>query len=80
MSTAKLFMIGGSQAVRIPRNMRLAGESVSIRKVGTALVIEPINKDGWAWLDTIDPLDPTFMADGRKQNKQKRPALDTLFS
>jgi antitoxin VapB len=79
MPTAKLFTLGGSQALRIPKSMRLPGERVSIRKVGHALVIEPQTTADWSWLDSIEPVDDSFMADGRNQKAQKRPALDKLF-
>ena len=44
---AKLFQNGGSQAVRLPKECRLAGEEVLIRKEGQQLIIEPIDK-GWS--------------------------------
>jgi antitoxin VapB len=78
-SRAKLFTIGGSQAVRIPKALRLQGENVTIRKVGEALVIEPVAANEWAWLDELSPVDPEFMADGRDQRKQDRPELEKLF-
>jgi antitoxin VapB len=78
-SKARLFTIGGSQAVRIPKAMRLKGENVTIRKLGEALVIEPVVADQWAWLDDLSPIDPDFMADGRDQRPQDRPELDKLF-
>lgn len=44
---AKLFQNGGSQAVRLPKECRLAGDEVLIRKDGNQLIIEPIDK-GWS--------------------------------
>jgi antitoxin VapB len=78
-SRAKLFTIGGSQAVRIPRALRLAGENVTIRKSGRALIIEPVTDDEWAWLAELPRLDPDFMAEGRDTTEQERPELDKLF-
>ena len=43
---AKLFRNGGSQAVRLPRECRLSGDEVLVRREGTQLIIEPIDK-GW---------------------------------
>lgn len=37
----KLFRNGRSQAVRIPREFELPGDSAVIRKEGTRLIIEP---------------------------------------
>lgn len=39
---AKLFLNGRSQAVRIPRDMELPGDEVTLRKVGDAILIEPV--------------------------------------
>jgi antitoxin VapB len=43
--TAKLFRNGRSQAVRIPKEFRLEGREVTIRKVGRGLVIEPVGAE-----------------------------------
>ena len=43
---AKLFSNGRSQAVRIPKEFRLAGREVTIRKVGQAVILEPVEA-GW---------------------------------
>ncbi len=53
---AKLFMHGGSQAVRLPKAFRFEGSEVLIRKDGDKVVIEPPRKDLsalWAKLDDI---------------------------
>ncbi len=39
MTTAKLFMHGGSQAVRLPREFRFEGGQVFIRRVGQDVVL-----------------------------------------
>jgi len=46
MSTkrAKLFPTGRSQAVRLPKEFRFDGDTVLIRREGTAVILEP---DGW---------------------------------
>lgn len=79
MTTAKLFWSGRSQAVRLPKAFRMAGEEVRIRKQGRAVVLEPI-ADDWAWLDDIaGKMSDDFFADGRQQPAQQvRPELDTL--
>ena len=41
-ATAKLFMHGGSQAVRLPKAFRFDGKEVQIRKSGNAVVLEPV--------------------------------------
>lgn len=39
---AKLFMHGGSQAVRLPKAFRFEGAEVIIRKEGDQVILEPV--------------------------------------
>ena len=51
-ATAKLFMHGRSQAVRLPKEFRLPGKEVRVSRVGNKVVLEPIEKppfDVGAW-------------------------------
>ncbi|MDA0347690.1 MAG: type II toxin-antitoxin system VapB family antitoxin [Verrucomicrobia bacterium] len=41
MDTAKLFKNGSSQAVRLPKNYRLPGKQVFIRRLGKGIVLMP---------------------------------------
>lgn len=43
--TAKLFKHGRSQAVRLPKEFRLPGREVHVRRVGRALLLEPVERD-----------------------------------
>ena len=47
MATAKVFMSGRSQAVRIPKEFRFEGEEVSIRRSGASLVLTPMPRRTW---------------------------------
>jgi antitoxin VapB len=38
----KIFKTGGSQAVRLPKECRLAGEEVLVRKMGSMVVLSPL--------------------------------------
>jgi antitoxin VapB len=40
--TAKLFMHGGSQAVRLPKAFRFEGSEVSVRREGDKVILEPV--------------------------------------
>ena len=44
---AKLFWNGRSQAVRLPKEFRFAGDAVEIRRKGSAVILEPVNKAEW---------------------------------
>lgn len=66
--TAKLFKHGGSQAVRLPKEFRFAGERVTLTRMGRGVLIEPEEFDFEAWLDELHAFqDPGFMEDGRNQ-------------
>ena len=54
METAKIFMSGRSQAVRLPKAFRLAGTEVRIKKIGNALVLIPGNDPWQSLFDSLD--------------------------
>jgi antitoxin VapB len=70
-ATAKLFMHGRSQAVRLPKEFRFEGTEVKVSKVGDKVILEPLKKapfDVEAWLAALDQYrDIPFMEDGRDQ-------------
>ncbi len=41
-ATAKLFKHGRSQAVRLPKEFRLPGKEVRVRRIGHAVLLEPL--------------------------------------
>ncbi len=47
MPTAKVFMSGRSQAVRIPKEFRFEGDEVTIHRSGASLVLTPAKKRTW---------------------------------
>ena len=79
-NTAKLFWSGRSQAVRLPKDFRMNGEAVRIRKQGSAVILEPLVSD-WEWLDEIaGKFSDDFLAAGRKQPElPPKPELDGAF-
>lgn len=73
METAKIFMTGRSQAVRIPKKYRFNAAEVEIRRRGNSVVLTPISgKDALqAFLDL--PCCPDFKIDRETaQEIQKR--------
>ena len=65
---AKLFMNGRSQAVRLPKEFRLPGTEVSVRRLGRGVLLEPVEFDLEAWMSALQRYrDVPFMEDGREQ-------------
>jgi antitoxin VapB len=67
-TTARLFLNGRSQAVRLPRELRFEGDRVRVRRVGRGVLMEPLFTDVSAWFAELDRFGPEpFMPDGRRQ-------------
>jgi antitoxin VapB len=70
-ATAKLFMHGRSQAVRLPREFRMPGKEVTIRREGNKVILEPVTAEAFdveAWFRRLDDVfGPDFMPEGREQ-------------
>ena len=70
----KIFKSGNSLAVRIPRDLAVAGESdeVELERVGDTLVIRPVGGKSLAGLlDVLGAFPAGFMADGRAPQDQR---------
>ena len=80
-STAKVFMTGRSQAVRLPKEFRFKTDEVRIRAEGSSIILEPIEGD-WEWLDELQahgPLDQDAIdAANEDLPEQERPGLDVF--
>lgn len=81
--TAKLFMHGRSQAVRLPKEFRLPGKEVRVRRVGRGVLLEPMErdiKDIEAILAEIDRLrSEDFLPEGRPEQPPVPPEDDVSF-
>ena len=74
MDTAKLFINGRSQAVRLPKEFRFDGDEVFIKRVGDAVVLLP--RHGWNTLFTaLDAFEPCFVIERDQPAMQTREAL-----
>lgn len=78
-TTAKLFMSGRSQAIRLPAKLRLQAQEVRIEQIGDALWLQPQRDpaaDMGQWLQAFyastAPLPPEFLADRVDAPPQKR--------
>ena len=63
MQTAKIFINGRSQAVRLPKNCRFSGNDVFVKKIGTMVVLIP-KDDPWSSLvNSLDQFTDDFLDD-----------------
>ena len=79
-ATAKLFMHGRSQAVRLPKEFRFEGSEVRVSKVGDKVILEPITIDFdkfWAELDALGAKD--FLPDGIPDEPPAEPDPRVFF-
>jgi len=67
MQTAKLFINGRSQAVRLPKDFQFSGDEVIIQKVGDAVILLPHNKSWEVFLHGLNTFTDDFMEEGRDQ-------------
>jgi len=71
---AKVFWSGGSQAVRLPKQFRVEGAEVVVRRKGRTLVLEPLPEDDdWeGFWESLKPLNPSFKRwpQGRAQKRR----------
>ncbi len=66
---AKIFKHGRSQAVRLPKEFRLPGKEVRVRRVGNAVLLEPLDQpfDLDAWWAKLDEYGAEFLPEGRPE-------------
>src|ERR1700730_3547791 len=79
VAEAKVFMTGRSQAVRLPKEYRVTGSSVYVKRLGNSIVLIPKTADRWAGLfAALDEFPRDFVLE-RSQDQASRPDLDNLF-
>lgn len=71
MQTAKLFMNGNSQAVRLPKEFRLEGDEVVIKKVGDAIMLMPKRYSYTALKASLDQFDADFEIERNQPTEQQ---------
>ena len=67
MQSAKLFINGRSQAVRLPKEFQFSGKEVLIQKVGDAVLLLPHDKSWEVFLHGLNSFSADFMNNGRDQ-------------
>ena len=75
MAKAKLFMNGRSQAVRLPRDFRLPGKEVFVRRIGGVVVLYPAH-DPWGPLkESLNMFSGDFMEERVQPKVEEREAF-----
>jgi len=71
MQTARLFVNGRSQAVRLPKEYQFAGENVYIQRIGEAVILFPVDKQWEVFLHGLNSFSDDFLSEGRTQGKDQ---------
>lgn len=74
----RVFRSGNSQAVRLPKELRVDAEELEITRHGDTLILRPVRQAGHleAAFDALAEIGPDFMPEGRQQDAvQEREAL-----
>lgn len=75
MKTAKLFRNGRSQAVRLPKEYRLTGKDVYIRKIDQMILLLPKKASWGPLIKSLDKFSEDFMSDRVQPASQRREGL-----
>ena len=76
MKTARLFMNGQSQAVRLPKEFRFDGSSVYINRLGRCVVLVPRRQPWRAMFEATKQFTADFMSERDQGAQTDREALD----
>jgi antitoxin VapB len=72
MATARVFRSGNSQAVRLPKQFRFAGEEVEIFRRGDEIVLREKARSIERAFELITGLPDDFFSEGRKDAPPQR--------
>jgi antitoxin VapB len=73
--TAKLFMNGNSQAVRLPQEFRFEGKEVYIYREGDRVILSPKRRSWRDFFENTPLASPDFMTTRRNEPPQQREDL-----
>lgn len=75
MKTAKLFMNGQSQAVRLPKEFRMTGDEVYIKKQGEVIILLPKEKSWNTLFDSLNHFAKDFKIERNQpvENQKREP-------
>ena len=76
MDTAKLFMNGSSQAVRLPKQYRFRGDEVVIKRLGNAVVLLPKDDPWQVMFDALLEFPEDFTVSREQPELQEREPIE----
>jgi antitoxin VapB len=80
MDTAKIFINGRSQAIRLPKAYRFEGKEVYIKRTSEGVLLIPKDNSIWdVWENNLNKYEEPFMANrNQPESQQERAGLDEL--
>ncbi|NQU03349.1 MAG: AbrB/MazE/SpoVT family DNA-binding domain-containing protein [Syntrophaceae bacterium] len=72
MQTAKIFINGRSQAIRLPKDFRFSGNDVYIKKIGTMVILLPKDDPWSSFVNSLDQFTDDFMDSSVQPNQDSR--------
>jgi antitoxin VapB len=76
MDTARLFLSGRSQAVRLPKAYRFAGTEVCVKRFGNGVLLLPLD-DPWSTLEAgVAAFEPSFTLTRNQPEAEQRAEID----
>jgi len=81
MDTAKIFINGRSQAIRLPKAYRFEGKEVYIKRTSVGVLLIPKDIAIWdVWEKNLNKYEKPFMINrNQPESQQERAGLDELF-
>lgn len=75
MDTARIFLSGRSQAIRLPKEYRFAGTEVAVKHFGNGVLLLPVD-DPWQTLEAaLAAFEPGFELTREQPEHQVRDAI-----
>lgn len=75
MQTAKVFINGRSQAVRLPQEFRFSGDDVFINKIGNIVILIPKDDPWTSLVNSLDQFTDDFMKTRNQPPQDSREPL-----
>jgi len=76
VETAKLFVNGNSQAVRLPKDYRFRGDEVVIKRMGNAVVLLPKDDPWKVMFDALAEFPENFVISREQPKIQEREPIE----